>query len=59
MDAAFARAVQLEALAADESDAAFKTQLQTQAQTYRKLAAKRAHEYGLPTLSPSEALPTK
>ncbi|MCK1284679.1 hypothetical protein IVB41_12195 [Bradyrhizobium sp. 44] len=42
------RAVQLEALAADESDSDFKDQLLAQAQSYRKLAAKRAKEYGLP-----------
>ncbi|MBC9876370.1 hypothetical protein G8O24_03300 [Bradyrhizobium sp. INPA01-394B] len=49
------RAVQLERLAASEADAAFKQQLQTQAQAYRKLAAKRAKDYGLPAPSPSEA----
>lgn len=47
------RAVQLEALAADESDSDFKDQLLAQAQSYRKLAEKRAKEYGLPMPSPS------
>jgi hypothetical protein len=42
------RAVQLEALAADESDPVFKGQLLGQADAYRKIAAKRAEEYGLP-----------
>ncbi|MBR0995663.1 hypothetical protein JQ580_33665 [Bradyrhizobium japonicum] len=53
------RAVQLENLAADESDGNFKSKLLTQAQAYRKLAAKRAKEYGLPMPSPPELLPTK
>jgi hypothetical protein len=35
------RAVQLEALAADESDPVFKSQLLDQAKAYRKIAAKR------------------
>ncbi|WP_375304965.1 hypothetical protein WI560_22815 [Bradyrhizobium sp. A11] len=48
------RAVQLEALAADESDGPFKTQLLVQAQSYRNLAAKRAKDYGLPMPSPPE-----
>ncbi|WP_439393774.1 hypothetical protein ACRQ5Q_31120 [Bradyrhizobium sp. PMVTL-01] len=48
------RAVQLERLAASERDAGFKEQLLTQAQAYRKLAAKRAKDYGLPAPSPSE-----
>ncbi|MET4273836.1 MULTISPECIES: hypothetical protein [unclassified Bradyrhizobium] len=34
----------LEAVAADESDSSFKVQLLAQAQSYRKLAAKRAAE---------------
>jgi hypothetical protein len=42
------RAVGLERLAADEPDSTFKNQLLTQAAAYRKLAAKRAAEYGLP-----------
>jgi hypothetical protein len=50
------RAVQLEKLAADESDANFTNQLLTQAQSYRKLAAKRAKEYGLPMPSPPDHL---
>ena len=48
------RAIQLERLAASERDADFKDQLLTQAQAYRKLAAKRAKDYGLPDPSPSE-----
>ncbi|UFW50465.1 MULTISPECIES: hypothetical protein [Bradyrhizobium] len=48
------RAVQLERLAATERDASFEEQLLTQAQAYRKLAAKRAKDYGLPAPSPSE-----
>lgn len=49
------RAVQLERLAASERDAKFKEQLCAQAQAYRKLAAKRTKDYGLPDPSPSEA----
>lgn len=48
------RAVQMEALAADEPDHQFRTQLLNQAQAYRKLAAKRAEQYGLPPPSPPE-----
>ncbi|MGY4623431.1 hypothetical protein [Bradyrhizobium sp. USDA 4486] len=48
------RAVQLERLAASERDLMFREQLLTQAQAYRKLAAKRAKDYGLPAPSPSE-----
>jgi hypothetical protein len=46
------RAIQLEAMAANEPDSAFKEQLLDQAQAYRKLAAKRASDYGLPPPSP-------
>jgi hypothetical protein len=46
------RAVQLESLAADERDRQFKEQLLTAAQSYRKLATKRAQDYGLPPPSP-------
>jgi hypothetical protein len=46
------RAVSLETLAAGEQDSSFKSQLLNQAAAYRKLAAKRAQEYGLPTPSP-------
>jgi hypothetical protein len=46
------RAVQLEKLAADEADSKFRDQLFTQAENYRKLAARRAKEYGLPLPSP-------
>jgi len=46
------RAVQLEKLAADETDQNFKDQLLSQAEAYRKLAANRAKQYGLPPPSP-------
>jgi hypothetical protein len=46
------RAVSLERLAADEQDSEFKSQLLNQAAAYRKLAGKRAEEYGLPPPSP-------
>ncbi len=46
------RAIQLEAMAANEPDSPFKEQLLSQAQAYRKLAAKRASDYGLPPPSP-------
>jgi|EndMetStandDraft_4_1072995.scaffolds.fasta_scaffold1173000_1 hypothetical protein len=46
------RAVALERLAAGEPDSTFKTQLLEQATAYRKLAAKRAKEFGLPPPSP-------
>ncbi len=48
------RAVQLERLAEDEADAAFKDQLLKQAAAYRTLAAKRAEQYGLPRPGPPE-----
>jgi hypothetical protein len=48
------RAVNLERLAASERDSNFKTQLLNQAAAYRKLAAKRAKQYGLPPPSPPE-----
>nr|WP_249804048.1 MULTISPECIES: hypothetical protein [unclassified Bradyrhizobium] len=48
------RAVQLEALAAAKPDSNFKNQLIAQAQSYRKLAAKRAAEYGLPSPKPAD-----
>ncbi|WP_082847858.1 hypothetical protein [Bradyrhizobium sp. DOA9] len=48
------RAVQLEKMAASEPDSAFKDQLLQQASAYRKLAAKRAKDYGLPAPSPPE-----
>lgn len=46
------RAVRLERLAANEQDSKFKTQLLNQAEAYRKLAAKRAEQYGLSPPSP-------
>jgi hypothetical protein len=49
------RAVQLETLAANESDPVFKGQLLGQADAYRKIAAKRAEEYGLPPPSPPKS----
>jgi hypothetical protein len=48
------RAVTLERLAADEQDSKFKTELLNQAAAYRKLAARRAEQYGLPHPSPPE-----
>jgi hypothetical protein len=48
------RAVSLERLAADEQDAVFKTELLNQAAAYRKLAARRAKQYGLPPPSAPE-----
>jgi hypothetical protein len=48
------RAVSLERLAEGEQDSVFKTQLLNQAAAYRKLAAKRAEDYGLPPPSPPE-----
>jgi hypothetical protein len=50
------RAVSLERLAADELDSTFKNQLLKQAAAYRKLAATRARQYGLPPPSPPEIL---
>jgi hypothetical protein len=49
------RAVSLERLAANEQDSKFKAQLLDQAAAYRKLAAKRAKEYGMPPPSPPES----
>jgi len=49
------RAVNLESLAADEQDANFKNELLNQAATYRKLAAKRTQQYGLPPPSPPQS----
>ena len=49
------RAVQFEQLAAAETDPKLKQQLQDQAKAYRKLAAKRAEELGLPPPSPPES----
>jgi hypothetical protein len=48
------RALEFEQLAASEEDKPFKAQLLQQAASYRKLAAKRAEEYGLPMPSPPE-----
>jgi hypothetical protein len=52
------RAINLERLAASESDSKFKTELLKQAAAYRKIAAKRAEQYGLPPPSPPE-IPTE
>jgi len=49
------RAVHFEHLAAAETDPQLKEQLQEQANAYRKLAAKRAEELGLPPPSPPES----
>jgi hypothetical protein len=48
------RAINLERLAASEQDSKFKTELLNQAAAYRKLAAERAEQYGLPPPSPPE-----
>jgi hypothetical protein len=48
------RAVSLERLAAGEQESTFKDQLLDQAAAYRKLAARRADQYGLPPPSPPE-----
>ena len=48
------RAISLERLAAGEQDSTFKDQLLNQAAAYRKLAARRAEQYGLPPPSPPE-----
>jgi hypothetical protein len=48
------RAISLERLAAGEQDSTFKAQLLDQAAAYRKLAAKRAKDYGLPAPSAPE-----
>jgi hypothetical protein len=48
------RAITLERLAADEQDSKFKTELLNQAAAYRKLAARRAEQHGLPPPSPPE-----
>ena len=50
------RAVSLERLAANEQESRFKRELLHQAEAYRKLAAKRAADYGLPPPSPPEIL---
>jgi hypothetical protein len=48
------RAVNLERLAEDEQDEGFRAQLLSQAAAYRRMAAKRAKEYGLPAPSAPE-----
>lgn len=48
------RAIQLENLARSETDSNFRNQLLKQADAYRKLAAKRAKDYGLPAPSPAQ-----
>jgi hypothetical protein len=48
------RAVNLERLAAGEQDSQFKAELLNQAAAYRKLAAKRAEQYGFPPPSPPD-----
>jgi hypothetical protein len=47
-------ALQFERLAADEGDPALKKEFYEQAKDYRKLAADRAAQYGLPSPSPPE-----
>jgi hypothetical protein len=53
------RAVNLERLAEGEQDERFKAQLLSQAAAYRRMAAKRAQEYGLPAPSPPEIRTTE
>lgn len=48
------RALEFERLAGSEQNETFKSELLKQAASYRKLAAKRAQQYGLPTPSPPE-----
>jgi hypothetical protein len=48
------RAVNLERLAAGEQDEKFRAELLNQAAAYRRMAAKRAEEYGLPAPSAPE-----
>ena len=48
------RAVNLERLAEGEKNVGFREQLLNQARAYRKMAAKRAEQYGLPAPSPPE-----
>ncbi|WP_426615758.1 hypothetical protein [Bradyrhizobium sp. McL0616] len=48
------RAVQLEQLAEGEPDSIFRDQLMQQAKAYRKMAAKRAEDYGLTAPSAPE-----
>jgi hypothetical protein len=48
------RAINLERLAASEQDSKFKTELLNQAAAYRKMAARRAQQSGLPPPSPPE-----
>ena len=48
------RAVDLERLAEGEQDQRFRAELLVQAAAYRRLAAKRAKEYGLPAPSAPE-----
>ena len=48
------RAVNLERLAEGEQDQRFRAELLGQAAAYRRLAAKRAQEYGLPPPSAPE-----
>ena len=48
------RALSLERLAASEQDSKFRTELLDQAAAYRKLAARRAAQFGLPAQSPPE-----
>jgi hypothetical protein len=48
------RALEFERLASSEQNGVFKAELLKQAAAYRKLAAKRAEEYGLPPPSKPE-----
>jgi hypothetical protein len=53
------RAKNLDRLAADERDSRFKAELLNQAAAYRKLAAKRADQNGLPRPPPEAAGPQR
>ncbi len=45
------RAIALERMAADEPDSTFKSRILDQAAAYRKLAARKAEDHGLPAPS--------
>jgi hypothetical protein len=48
-------ALTFERMAADETDRTLKAQFQSQADAYRKLAAERAKQYGMPMPSEPES----
>lgn len=47
-------ALQFERMAAEETNPALRSDFEGQAQAYRKMAAKRARQLGLPAPSPAE-----